>query len=156
MAERSRLHIPRPPARPGEKRDFSYLGDITPAGAVPRPDVKARVRDIEGLSMKMVRVLGEDDRAVGPWDPHLDARDLQVALRHMLLTRIFDDRMLRVQRQGKITFYMKSLGEEAVAVGQTLALEPGDFLFPSYRLSGAYVVRGRPLVDLMCQDRKSV
>src|SRR4029450_12501270 len=68
-----------------------------------------------------------------------------------LLTRIFDDRMLRVQRQGKITFYMKSLGEEAVAVGQTLALEPGDFLFPSYRLSGADCVRGRPLVDLMCQ-----
>ncbi len=69
----------------------------------------------------------------------------------MLLTRLFDDRMLRTQRQGKLSFYMKSTGEEAVSVAAGMALQPGDMLFPSYRKQGLQVVRGRPLVDLMCQ-----
>ncbi len=150
MPRRPRLHVPHPPARPGEKPDFSYL-EISPAGAVPRPDVNARPRDIENLAYDMVRVLDDQHHAVGPWNPHLDPPDLQVGLRHMLLTRVFDDRMLRMQRQGKISFYMKSTGEEAVSVAQCMALRPGDMLFPSYRNQGLYMVRGRSLVDLMCQ-----
>jgi len=118
---------------------------------VPRPDFNAHVRDIESLAYDMVRVLDDDHTAVGPWHPHLDPPDLQVGLRHMLLTRIFDDRMLRNQRQGKTTFYMKSTGEEAVSIAQCMALEPGDMCFPSYRNQGLYVARGRSLVDLMCQ-----
>jgi len=72
-------------------------------------------------------------------------------MRHMLLTRLFDDRMQRTQRQGRISFYMRSLGEEAVSVAQAMALKPGDMLFPSYRNQGLEIARGRPLVDLMCQ-----
>ena len=150
MPRRSRLHTPKAHSRPGEEPDFSYL-ETSPAGAVARPDVNARVRDIGNLSVDLVRVLGEDHRAVGPWHPHLDAPELQVGLRHMLLTRIFDERMQRSQRQGKISFYMRSFGEEAVSVAQGMALRPGDMLFPSYRNQGLYMVRGKPLVDLMCQ-----
>ena len=147
---RSRLHIPKPHARPGETPDFSYL-ELTPAGEAPRPDVNVRVRDINGLAYQLVRVLGDDHRAVGPWNPHLDPPELQVGLRHMMLTRAFDDRMQRMQRSGKVSFYMRSLGEEAVAVAQGMALRPTDMLFPAYRQQGLYMVRGRPLVDLMCQ-----
>jgi 2-oxoisovalerate dehydrogenase E1 component alpha subunit len=118
---------------------------------VRRPDVNARVRDISHLSIDLVRVLDDDHQAVGPWHPHLDPHDLQVGLRHMVLTRIFDERMQRAQRSGKISFYMRSLGEEAVSVAQCMALRPGDMLFPSYRNQGLYMVRGKPLVDLMCQ-----
>jgi len=77
---------------------------------------------------------------------------LQIGLRHMLLTRIFDDRMQRNQRAGKISFYMRALGEEAVAVAQCMALQPGDMLFPSYRQQGLQIARGIPLVDLMNQS----
>ncbi len=150
MTPRSRLHVPSPPARPGQEPDFSYV-QISPAGAVPRPDVTATARQIEDLSVAMVRVLDDDHRAVGPWNPHLEPAELQVGLRHMLLTRLFDDRMQRIQRQGRISFYIKSTGEEAVAVAAGMALQPGDMLFPSYRKQGLHVVRGRPLVDLMCQ-----
>ncbi|HUA25431.1 MAG TPA: thiamine pyrophosphate-dependent enzyme [Steroidobacteraceae bacterium] len=150
MAQRSRLHVPHPPARPGEKPDFSYLS-LTPAGTVGRPDTKAPVREVENLGRELVRVLDDDGRAVGPWNPHLEPEELQVALRHMLLTRLFDDRMQRMQRQGRISFYMKSTGEEAVAVAAGMALLPGDMLFPSYRVQGLFVVRGLSLVDLMCQ-----
>ena len=147
MPRRSRLHIPQHHSRPGEEPDFSYL-ETSPAGAVRRPDVNARVRDISHLSVEMVRVLDDEHRPVGPWNPHLDPPDLQVGLRHMLLTRIFDERMQRAQRSGKISFYMRSLGEEAVSVAQGMALRPGDMLFPSYRNQGLYIVRGKPLVYL--------
>src|SRR5579871_5422312 len=150
MTPRSRLHVPLPAARPGDKPDFSYV-KISPAGAVERPEVKAPVRDIESLATEMVRVLDDDGKAVGPWNPHLESPDLQVGLRHMLLTRLFDDRMQRMQRQGRISFYMKSTGEEAVAVAAGMALRPGDMLFPAYRNQGLYVVRGKSLTDLMSQ-----
>ena len=115
MNKKSRLHLPSPPARPGQKPDFSYV-HLSPAGAVPRPEVNARARDIESLAVDLVRVLDDDGEARGPWHPHLEPQDLQVGLRHMVLTRLFDDRMQRTQRAGKISFYMRSLGEEAVSV----------------------------------------
>src|ERR1700691_5748333 len=150
MNKPSRLHLPSPPARPGEAPDFSYV-QLSPAGAVARPDVSARARDIESLSVDLVRVLDDAGKAVGPWHPHLDPAELQVGLRHMLLTRLFDDRMQRNQRAGKISFYIRSLGEEAVSVAQCMALRPGDMLFPSFRNHGLQIVRGIALVDLMCQ-----
>ena len=103
------------------------------------------------LSVDLVRVLDDAGRAIGAWDPHLDPSVLQLGLRHMLLTRIYDDRMQRTQRAGKISFYIRSLGEEAVAVAQCMALRPGDMLFPSYRNQGVHIARGMPLVDLMNQ-----
>jgi 2-oxoisovalerate dehydrogenase E1 component alpha subunit len=57
--------------------------------------------------------------------------------------------MQRMQRQGKITFYMQSLGEEAVSVGAGLALRASDMLFPSYRNQGLYIMRETGLVNMM-------
>jgi 2-oxoisovalerate dehydrogenase E1 component alpha subunit len=145
-----RLHVPITPTRPGDKPDFSYVA-LSAAGAVAKPAFTTRPLEMEFLSTGLVRVLDDEGRAVGPWDPHLHVQDLQVGLRHMLLTRIFDERMQRTQRQGRISFYMRSYGEEAVAVAQGMALQPGDMLFPSYRQQGLYIVRGRPLVELMNQ-----
>ena len=150
MANKSRLHIPRPTARPGEKPDFSYL-NLSPAGSIDKPPVDARSRDMEDLSHYLVRVLDDEHRAQGPWNPNIDAADLQTALRWMLLNRVFDDRMWQIQRQGRISFYMQATGEEAVSTAQAMALRPGDMCFPSYRNQGLYLYRGVSLVDLMCQ-----
>jgi 2-oxoisovalerate dehydrogenase E1 component alpha subunit len=94
MTKQSRLHLPRAPARPGEVPDFSYV-HLSPAGAVMRPDINARARDIESLSRDLVRVLDDAGIAVGPWHQHLDPADLQVGLSSMLRTRLFDARMQR-------------------------------------------------------------
>jgi 2-oxoisovalerate dehydrogenase E1 component alpha subunit len=69
----------------------------------------------------------------------------------MMTVRTFDERMQRAQRQGEISFYMMSRGEEAVSVAQAMALRPTDMLFPSYRTQGLHIARGRAVVDLMCQ-----
>ena len=150
MNPKSRLHVPSPPARPGQAPDFSYV-QLTPAGALARPEPNARLLELGNLATGLIRVLDDQHRAVGPWDPHLDAHELQLGLRYMLLTRLFDDRMQKIQRQGRMSFYMKSTGEEAVSVAAAMALEPADMLFPAYRNQGLQFVRGQPLVALMCQ-----
>ena len=150
MAKKSRLHIPHPSARPGDKPDFSYL-NLAPAGSADKPAIDARTRDTEFLSSGLVRVLDDEHQAVGPWNPNIDPRELQIALRWMLLNRVFDKRMWQIQRQGRISFYMEALGEEAVSIAQAMALRPGDMCFPSYRNQGLYMYRGVKLVDMMCQ-----
>jgi 2-oxoisovalerate dehydrogenase E1 component alpha subunit len=150
MTPRSRLHIPQPSARPGDAPDFSYLS-LSEAGAVKRPDSSTPARKIENLAHELVRVLDDNGQAQGEWAPDLSADDKLEALRLMLLTRQFDARMHRMQRQGKVSFYVQSLGEEAISIGQGLALRPGDMMFPSYRNQGLFIQRGTQLVDLMCQ-----
>ena len=144
------LHVPEPPFRPGDTPDFSAM-EIPAAGAAPRPDIAASAAETEPLAKSLVRVLGDDHKAVGPWDPKLDADTLRKILRDMVTVRIFDDRMYRAQRQGKTSFYMKATGEEAVAVTAAVALDRDDIHFPTYRQQGVLIARGYPLVEMMCQ-----
>jgi len=144
------LHVPQPACRPGDSPDFSGLV-LPAAGETPRPPVDGGVAEMRDLAYGLVRVLGPDGRAVGPWRPHLSAEGLREGLRLMLLTRAYDERMFRAQRQGKTSFYMKCTGEEAVAVAQAAALDRGDMCFPTYRQQGLLVARGCPLTEMMCQ-----
>lgn len=144
------LHIPEPKARPGGVTDFSSLR-IPPAGVLARPAEDSPSEQLRDYAYGLIRVLDDEGRAVGAWDPKLDADTLRLGLRHMLLTREFDERMVKLQRQGKTSFYIKCTGEEAVAVAQAMALDAGDMLFPSYRQQGLLVARGCPLVRLMNQ-----
>jgi pyruvate dehydrogenase E1 component alpha subunit len=66
----------------------------------------------------------------------------------MVLTRIFDSKVLSLQRQGRVGAYITSAGEEAAAVASSYALEKADWMFTSYRETGAHLARGMPL-DLM-------
>lgn len=146
----SKLHVPVVPARPGERPDFSYVR-LSAAGEVARPDPAVAVAETVPLAESLIRVLDDAGRAVGPWNPTLSVDELSQGLRLMLLTRLFDERMQRTQRQGRISFYVRSLGEEAVSIAAAMALNPRDMLFPSYRNQGLHLARGMPLVDLMCQ-----
>jgi 2-oxoisovalerate dehydrogenase E1 component alpha subunit len=144
------LHVPEPKFRPGDKVDYSHL-EISRAGDQPRPDEQCPAVETHPLCLDLVRVLGEDHQAVGPWDPKLDGDTLRRMLRTMALTRAFDDRMYRGQRQGKTSFYMKCTGEEATSVAPAMALADDDMVFPSYRQQGILISRGYPIVEMINQ-----
>ena len=144
------LHVPEPAYRPGDTPDFSSM-KLPAAGEAPRPDVAAPPSATHPLCDSLVRVLDETGKAVGPWDPKLDADTLRAMLTQMKTVRIFDDRMYRAQRQGKTSFYMKCTGEEAIAVAAAHALDRDDMCFPTYRQQGLLVARGYPLTTMMCQ-----
>src|SRR5262249_32053252 len=147
---RLNLHIPEPKFRPGDQPDFSDM-KIPAAGSVRRPDIAVRAKELGAYTDALIRVLDNNGKAVGPWDPKLDPDTLRRGLRVMMLTRAYDDRMFRVQRQGKTSFYMKCTGEEAVAVAQALALQNSDMCFPTYRQQGLLITRNWSMVDMMCQ-----
>jgi len=149
-APRLALHVPEPALRPGDTPDFSSLG-IPRAGEAPRPDTSAPAAETNQLATMLVRVLGEDNKPIGAWDPELDADTVRKMLRDMVTVRIFDDRMYRAQRQGKTSFYMKCTGEEAIAVAAAAALDRDDMHFPTYRQQGLLIARGYPLTQMMCQ-----
>jgi Pyruvate/2-oxoglutarate dehydrogenase complex, dehydrogenase (E1) component, eukaryotic type, alpha subunit len=69
----------------------------------------------------------------------------------MMTLRAFDARMQMAQRQGKTSFYMQHMGEEAVSCAFRKALEPGDMNFPTYRQAGLLIAGGYPMLDMMCQ-----
>ena len=145
-----RLHVPEPSGRPGHETDFSYL-HLSSAGAVRRPPVDALPSATSDLAYTLVRVLDDAGRAVGPWAPEIPGDVLRFGLRAMMKTRIFDARMVIAQRQKKMSFYMQSLGEEAVGTAHALALSEGDMCFPTYRQQSLLMARDVPLVELICQ-----
>lgn len=144
------LHVPEPEVRPGDTPDFSKVV-IPKAGSVPRPPVDVDPREIRELAFSIIRVLNRDGEAVGPWAGTLSEDELKDGLRYMMTLRAFDARMQTAQRQGKTSFYMQHMGEEAVSCAFRQAMEPGDMNFPTYRQAGLLIAGGYPMVDMMNQ-----
>lgn len=144
------LHVPEPEVRPGGTPDFSRVA-IPRAGAVDRPPVDVAPEDIRDHAFGIIRVLNRQGEAVGPWAGTLTEEDLRTGLRHMLTLRALDARMMTAQRQGKTSFYVQNLGEEAVACAFQRALREGDMNFPTYRQAGLLVASGYPLRNMICQ-----
>jgi len=142
------LHIPDAPNRPGDSPDFEKW-TWTPED-LKRLKIDCSVNDTREHANGLVRVLNDNHEAKGEWNPNLKSEELKIGLEHMLRLRIFDERMMKMQRTGKLSFYMRSYGEEAIAIAQTMALENQDWLFPTYRQPGAQFVRGRDMVSMIC------
>ena len=145
----SGISVPDAPFRPGEEPKFGTWP--WKPGDLGMPDPATCTSDeTEDLAKGLVRVLDDDGIASGEWDPKLDPEELRIGLEHMARLRIFDERMMKMQRTGLLSFYMRSFGEEAVAIAQTMALENQDWIFPTYRQPGAQFVRGRDMVSMIC------
>lgn len=141
------LHIPAPSRRPGDAATFDHLS-LDPGAAASRPAIDAPEAALRELPYGLVRVLGVEKTG---WDPGLSADVLRAGLRAMVQTRLFEDRLFRAHRQGKTSFFMKSTGEEAIGVAQSMALAPDDMCFPTYRVQGWLIARGYPLESMINQ-----
>ncbi|PID35834.1 MAG: 3-methyl-2-oxobutanoate dehydrogenase (2-methylpropanoyl-transferring) subunit alpha [Rhodobacterales bacterium] len=144
------LNVPEPGCRPGDTPDFSDF-EIPRAGEVGRPPVDVDPDAIRDMAFSIIRVLNKDGEAVGDWAEGLDADELRAGLRHMLTLRTFDARMMNAQRQGKTSFYMQHLGEEAVSCAFARALRPGDMNFPTYRQAGLLIASDYPMKNMINQ-----
>ncbi len=71
--------------------------------------------------------------------------------REMVRLRVLDERMMTLQRQGRVGFYGACTGQEAATLASAIALEQSDWIFPALRESGAMLMRGFPLVPYLCQ-----
>ncbi len=104
------------------------------------------------MSQPIIRILEPDGTlAEGAELPDISPKQQVRLFRTMLLNRRVDQQMIRLQRQGRIGFYIGSIGEEASIVGSAAALADSDWIVPCYRELGAALYRGFPLFDLFCQ-----
>ena len=99
----------------------------------------------------LLQIIGDDGAPDERWEPDLTREQLHALYRHMSLERHLDQRMLSLQRQGRIGFYGPALGQEAVVVGGAFAMRTQDWIFPQYRESGAALLRGMPLRIMIAQ-----
>ncbi|MFT7463144.1 MAG: pyruvate dehydrogenase E1 component alpha subunit [Pseudohongiellaceae bacterium] len=100
-------------------------------------------------SSDMLQIINEDGQATEGGDLGLKPEFLISMYESMMATRLLDERMINLQRQGRIGFYVPSTGEEAAQVGSALALEADDWVYPSYRAPGLFMMRGAAIEHLV-------
>ncbi len=97
-----------------------------------------------------LRTVLREDGSADPEEAELPAEESLRLYRLMVLNRALDERMITLQRQGRIGFYIGSIGEEATVLGSAAAMAPQDWIFPCYREHGAALARGMPLATFLC------
>lgn len=107
--------------------------------------------DVPKLSFPIVSYLDETGKLSPEYKHGLDAEHLVKGYKTMLLTRLLDERMITLQRQGTISFAMSSLGEEACSVASAAALDLGDWIYPQYRENGVLFWRGFSILEYVHQ-----
>lgn len=94
---------------------------------------------------KIYQILDENGKCNEAEMPKLSREEIKKIYEHLTYARMLDDRILKLQREGRCGTYPSSLGEEATQVGSALALKKTDWMFPYFREIGAHIVRGLPM-----------
>lgn len=139
----------RPTAVPTSPRLDDFAQDTTTA--FPTFEVSD-----QAAMVGCFRVLAPDGRVIAA-DPSLvhgtgvEVADALAMLRSMVRQRVLDDRMLALQRQGRIGFYGAATGQEAGTIGAGHALQLRDWVHPALREGGIALHRGYPLSTYLAQ-----
>ncbi|MHC1680578.1 MAG: pyruvate dehydrogenase (acetyl-transferring) E1 component subunit alpha [Methanomassiliicoccales archaeon] len=104
--------------------------------------------DFDPMKGEMFRVMDEEGNVDASLMPKLSNELLLKAYRNMLLTRMTDDKAVKLQRQGRLGAYPPSKGQEASQLGPAMALKEGDWLVWAFREMGALLWKGAPLSTL--------
>jgi pyruvate dehydrogenase E1 component alpha subunit len=99
-------------------------------------------------SVELLQIIDKDGNADSQLDPKLDAGTLEKLYRSMALARAWDRKCIALQRTGRMFTYAPIEGQEAISVGVVFAADPADWLFPTYRESFVYFLRGIPLSQI--------
>lgn len=99
--------------------------------------------------LEYLSILDESGEADASLEPELSEEQLLAFHRAMLLSRRFDEYMLKLQRQGRIGTFAPVKGQEAAQVGAVAAIDDDDWLVPAFRETAAAIWRGTPLTGML-------
>jgi pyruvate dehydrogenase E1 component alpha subunit len=125
-------------------------------GDVEAESIEVWTEADEARATGLLQILGPDGRASDKSVPALDVSalnddELRELYRGMLRARVLDEKMLLLQRQGRIHFYAEARGQEASVVGAVAAIEPTDYIVPAHRELGAALYRGLSMRAIVAQ-----
>src|SRR5438874_499319 len=101
------------------------------------------------FTVEYLSVLDAEGNLDSALDPGLPPAELKRLYRAMLLARRLDERMVRLQRQGRIGTFAPIKGQEASQVASVAVLRPTDWMVPSFRETAAMIWRGWPIEKLL-------
>jgi pyruvate dehydrogenase E1 component alpha subunit len=93
-------------------------------------------------NIEYLSILNEKGEADSALEPKLEASTLKAMYRWMLLARRVDERLLKLQRQGRIGTFPQATGHEAISLGSILTIKPTDWHVPAYRETAGFLYRG--------------
>jgi pyruvate dehydrogenase E1 component alpha subunit len=99
---------------------------------------------IKNYSVEYLQVLNQDGQADNSQLPDLSESKIKEMYHLMVLVRVMDEKLFKLQRSGKIGTYAEVRGQEASEVGSAFALEKNDWMCPSFRETGVFITRGAP------------
>src|ERR687887_1721597 len=99
--------------------------------------------------VEYLSILDSDGNLDAALEPKLTPDELRSLYRAMALARRFDERMVRLQRQGRIGTFAPIKGQEASQLGSVVTLRATDWMVPSFRETGAMLLRGWPIEKLL-------
>jgi pyruvate dehydrogenase E1 component alpha subunit len=101
------------------------------------------------FAIEHLSILDSDGNLDTALEPDIAADDLKRLYRAMLLGRRLDERMVRLQRQGRIGTFAPIKGQEASQMGSVFTLRPTDWMVPSFRETAAMIYRGWPIEKML-------
>jgi pyruvate dehydrogenase E1 component alpha subunit len=104
---------------------------------------------LESFNVSYLQILDAEGHLDTDLEPDLPPDSLRHLYRTMVLARQLDQRMLSLQRQGRMGTFAPIMGQEAAQVGSAFALEPTDWMVPAFRETAAYVLRGLPIKAIL-------
>lgn len=107
------------------------------------------LKTVGNFPVSYLQILDEKGKIDTKLMPQLSNEDIQKMYEAMLLGRIFDETMLKLQREGRIGTYAPAIGQEATQVGCAFPLQQSDWFFPMYRDVASFIMRGMPLENLV-------
>ena len=102
-------------------------------------------KTIKSFKIEWLQILDERGNCDEQLRPPLSDKEIQKLYEWTILARTFDEKAFKLQREGRLGTYASILGQEATQVGSAFALQPSDWMFPSFREAGVSIVRGLPL-----------
>ncbi len=108
--------------------------------------------DGHSVEIPILKILQQDGSTYENAElPEIDEELATKIYKTLAFHRVLDERMVAAQRQGRVSFYMTALGEEAASVGSAAGLDDNDMIMAQYREQGALMFRGFPLEQFMNQ-----
>ena len=106
-------------------------------------------KQIAKFSLQYLQVLDENGKLDAKLEPKLDDDRLIEMYRWMRLARELDERMLKLQRQGRLGTFPPNTGQEAISIPVALAMQDKDWFVGAFRELGGRLVRGEPLTSTL-------
>ncbi len=101
-------------------------------------------KEVAKFSVKYIQILDESGNVDAKLMPTLSATVIKEMYQTMVLTRVFDDKAIKLQRQGRIGTFASVQGQEACQIPSAMQLENTDLVFPAFREHGVFLTRNAP------------